>query len=151
MFAFITTIFLLTMGNQQVTAGQTKTTFSRENLNDVQNVGYPIYPGKFSLTAIANKDHELSTCIKNLVTMFDYQVEVTHDDNKIIDPIVIHNKMNNDNFKLYQLNYDFYHVPEQDKYSKYILKVNDVHTYKFPHISNVQFYFETINNKFARL
>ena len=143
---------LFAMGNIQPTE-QTKTNaliLNRNNIEDVDSYGCPVLPGKFSFNTIAFHDCELSTCIKNIINMFDYEVHIQHDDNKIIDPIVIIDKPNNNTYKLSKLHYDFRNRPAEAQFSNYELKINDSHVYKFSHITNVQLYFEMRNNNFAK-
>lgn len=122
--------------------------FTCDNVNDVDAYGYPYIPGYYG--TYVGHDEELLTCLKNTMTMFDNEIHIEHDDRKINNPIIIYDKPNNNVFKLYQFGHDFHNVPEQEKNTRYRLVVNDKHTYKFAHISNVQLYFEMINNKFAK-
>ena len=140
------------MGNSQTTypPKESIVIINRENVDTIEKYGYPYFPAKFSVTSIPSHDNELSTCMKNMIVMFDYEINIKQINEKIVDPIVIHDKLKNDIFKLYRIDHDFYHVPDTDKYIRYKLEVNDKHIYKFPHISNVQLYFETMNQKFAK-
>jgi len=135
------------MGNSQTLTPSSTVTFNRNNVNSIPSYGYPYYSGKFSIEH-KSQDAEVSSCLQNVVNMFDNQIDITHRDNIIIDPIVIRDKANI--YKLFRLEHDFHHVPEPDKYCSYRLEVNDKQTYKFNHISNVQLYFETINGRFAK-
>jgi hypothetical protein len=115
----------------------------RDNVENMNEFGYPFTPNiYFSLKQEVLKDDELICCIKNIVNMFDYEISIQHDNQKIIDPIVIRDKISNDIFKLYKLGGNNY-GPENERYLNYKLEVNNKYIYKFTHISNVQFYFET--------
>lgn len=142
------------MGNFQTTETIKPTimVINHENIVEIDNFGYPVMLSPYSTRTSISHDAELNTCLKNMVTMFGSEIHIEHDNHKIIDPIVIHDKkkLSNGVYKLTQLNHDFLQCSKEDMYVRYKLVFNDKHTYKFAHISNVQFYFETINHIFAK-
>lgn len=119
------------------------------NVDQINNYGYGRLHSKFNSTLYSYKNDELYNCLKYIITSFDNEIIIQHKEGLIIDPIVIRDHKNV--YNLCHRKFDFYHIPENERYIAWSLRANDKYEYKFAHISSVQLYFETINGKFARL
>lgn len=134
------------MGNQPPI--EKTTILNNNNIEQTELFGYAGSSKGLSTSTGINNNPELTNFFKNMIQMFNYEIRVNHNEyNQIIDPILVIDKTKQ--YKIFRYPNDFHNIPENRKYVNYALVVNDRHTYKFSHISNVQFYFESINNKYA--
>lgn len=116
-----------------------KISMTKRDMNGLEKYGYPTFDDKSIFIPQVETDNELTTFIKNMISVFDYDVNIENEDYMIRDPIIISDDRGN-SFELWRV--------ENEKCCSWKLVVNDEHVYKFSHISNVQLYFEMINEKF---
>lgn len=124
-------------------------TFNEETINQISEYSFKQVvssPYSFSSKIKPLEDLELSTFFKNTVLMFNYQIQIIHE-NKVISSALITDGQNI--FKLTYFDYHIHNVPTEHKFTMYQLLVNNKFVYKFSDITMVQLYFETINQKFT--
>ena len=126
-------------------------TFNLKNINELSEYGYTItsYPNILNLFFNSQQTPKLDTSVTNLlqsiIRISNYEVNMSHKNKVIQNPITIIDTKLNNVFELH-IHVDEFAYPHQCN-----LIVNGKQTYKFAHVSNVQFYFETINNNFLHL